>query len=285
MTQASTTQSVGLQRNTIDQFYTKPELASKCIATFKEVVKPTSQDMVIEPSAGSGSFSDLLKDNVNLLCFDIEPKKEYITKADFLNVDESIFEDINVHCIGNPPFGRQSALAKRFIKKCASFASSISFILPKSFKKPSFYKSFPLTFHKVYEEDCPKNSFMVNEHEYDVPCVFQIWIRMETPRVDEEVAQPRGFTFVGKDSSPNLSLRRVGFYAGKAFTDTASKSSQSHYFVKLNNDIVVSVEITLLVERLNNIQYEFNNTVGARSIAKSEFTKVLNVEIETYLQN
>ena len=46
-----------------------------------------------------------------------------------------------IHVIGNPPFGRQSSLAIKFIKKSCSFSDTISFILPKSFKKDSMKKS------------------------------------------------------------------------------------------------------------------------------------------------
>ena len=36
-----------------------------------------------------------------------------------------------IHIIGNPPFGRQSSLAIKFIKKSVEYCDSISFILPK----------------------------------------------------------------------------------------------------------------------------------------------------------
>ena len=62
-------------------------------------------------------------------------------KQDFLELDIKLYKDVkNVHTIGNPPFGRQSTLAKKFIKKCAVFSDSISFILPKSFRKGSYHR-------------------------------------------------------------------------------------------------------------------------------------------------
>ena len=72
----------------------------------------------------------------------------YLLKND-LNLNKEI-KDLNqncfkkIHIIGNPPFGRQSSLAIKFIKKSAEFCDSISFILPKSFKKDSLKKHFPL---------------------------------------------------------------------------------------------------------------------------------------------
>jgi predicted RNA methylase len=282
-------QAVGLQRNTLDQYYTKSQLAQRYVNLFIDIVKPTEDYMVIEPSAGSGSFSDVIKSRINapLQCYDIDPKKDYIIKTDFLELDISLFDGITVHVIGNPPFGRQSSLAKKFIKKCCEFCSSISFILPKSFKKPSFYKTFSLYFHKVYEEDCPVNSFMVNDKEYDVPCVFQIWLKKDTTREEQEVEPPLGFKYVSKEADPHVALRRVGFYAGKAFTDCETKSQQSHYFIQLDNEHVSnpSFNIDHLVNMLNNLEFEFNNTVGARSISKPEFTKVINEQIHAMLNN
>jgi predicted RNA methylase len=280
-------QAVGLQRNTLDQYYTNPELATKCIGLFIEVVKPSSSDLVIEPSAGAGSFSDILRDKLtcNVICFDIEPKKEYISKEDFLTLDTHSFHGCTSHCIGNPPFGRQSSLAKKFIKKCCEFSNSVAFILPRSFKKPSLHKTFPLCFHKVYEEDCPTNSFLVNGTEYDVPCVYQIWIKKDTHRVEEDSETPQEFEYVPKSGTPHIALRRVGFYAGKAFIEHESKSCQSHYFIKIHEHLVGNNTyiLTTLVEKLNAFHFEFNNTVGARSISKSEFTKVINAQIRVLM--
>ena len=84
-----------------------------------------------------------------------------------------------IHIIGNPPFGRQSSLARKFIKKSCDFCDTLSFILPKSFKKDSFQKTFPLYFHLVYQVDLPEKSFQVNSKDYNVPCVFQIWIKRD----------------------------------------------------------------------------------------------------------
>ena len=101
-------------------------------------------------------------------------KKDYIKKKDFLKLNTNFLEKNKVLTIGNPPFGRQSSLAKKFIKKCSTFSEIIAFILPRSFKKESMYNQFPLSFHKILEIDIPKDSFTVDEKTHDVPCIFQI---------------------------------------------------------------------------------------------------------------
>ena len=109
----------------------------------------------------------------NLIAFDIQPEAENIQQIDFLEVDLWAFNS-NLHFIGNPPFGRQSSMAKKFIKKITSCkrTKTIAFILPKSFKN-SFQKVFPLNYHLDFQEDIEKNAFLMNGHEYDVPCVFR----------------------------------------------------------------------------------------------------------------
>ena len=87
-----------------------------------------------------------------------------------------------IHLVGNPPFGRQSSLAIKFIKQSCKFCDTISFILPKSFKKDSLQKHFPINFHLEYEYELPKDSFIVGDKSHDVPCVFQIWIKKDTNR-------------------------------------------------------------------------------------------------------
>ena len=182
-----------------------------------------------------------------------------------------LFES-NLHFIGNPPFGRQSSLAKKFIKHICSCekTQTIAFILPKSFKKDSFQRVFPPNYHLEYEDDVGNDAFILNGKPYDVPCVFQIWKRKDTKRKMPKKLTPIGYKFVKKAQNPDYSLRRVGVYAGKIFTEIEDKSIQSHYFIKLeqNNDD--------FMEKYNTIEWKHNNTVGPKSISKQEFIKEIN---------
>ena len=138
-------QRKGLARNTIDKFYTKPNIAKLCTNALKKHIKINSTDLIIEPSAGNGAFIDELK---MLTCehrfYDIEPENEEIIKQDFLEFDYSRYKETysKIHVIGNPPFGRQSSVAIKFIKKSCEFCDDCSFILPKSFKKKTKVESY-----------------------------------------------------------------------------------------------------------------------------------------------
>ena len=270
-------QNNGLKRDTIDKFYTINSVVELCINSIKTNISINKKDLIIEPSAGGGAFIKYLKLlTKNQIYLDIAPQHKDIIKQDYLTFDPLIVEqiddenDFNIHVVGNPPFGRQSSLAKKFIKKSSEFAQSISFILPKSFKKNSFKNTFPLHFHLITEFDLPTNSFMINDKEYDVPCVFQIWEKRNYEREIEIKEEPNGYIFVKKNEDPDISFRRVGVYAGKVDKLIEDKSPQSHYFIKFNKE--TEIDITLL----QNLVFETDNTVGPRSISKPELIKEFN---------
>ena len=267
----------GLKRKTNDKFYTSETVVNECIKSIKKTLDIKTDDWCIEPSAGNGSFIDGLKTLFkNCKFYDLEPENKEIIKQDYLDYDyhNSIIKNPNskVHIVGNPPFGRQSSLAIKFIKKSVTYCDSISFILPKSFKKESLKKHFPLNFHLVYEYDLPVNSFIVDNKEHDVPCVFQIWIKKDIHRKVATKLIPKNYKFVKKDEIHDISFRRVGFNAGDIYKETSSKSKQSHYFIKFDNELTEE-----LFTKLKNIEYECkNNTCGPKSISKQELMKEFN---------
>ena len=67
-------------------------------------------------------------------------------------------------------------------------------------------------------------------------------------------------------------FRSVGVNAGTISTEINNKSIQSHYFIKFLNNKTVDENI----KKLENIQFNFNNTVGPKSISKPELIKEFN---------
>jgi hypothetical protein len=270
--------SVGLKRDTIDKYYTKQSIVDLCIIHISNYINIDSQnDLIIEPSAGSGAFITGIKSlSSKFLFFDLIPENEQIIQQDYLKLDGAKLREITVpnkiHVIGNPPFGRQSSLAIKFIKKSSTFADTISLILPKSFKKESLKKAYPLDFHLVFQLDLPKNSFLVDGIEYDVPCVFQIWEKRDTNRDLEAILEPIHFKFVKQTQDPDISVRRIGVNAGVISQNTVDKSVESHYFIKFTNSKSVEDNINSLL----GITYEFDNTVGPKSISKQELIAKFN---------
>lgn len=266
-------------RETLDKFYTSPNIVSLCLQYIsKELNIDKDHDLIIEPSAGNGAFVNGIKNMCqNHLFYDIQPGNDIIAKQDYLTlpIDKTIISDFHkIHIIGNPPFGKQSSLAIKFIKKSAKYCDTISFILPKSFKKDSMQQHFPRNFHLIFQTDLPQDSFLVNNILHNVPCVFQIWVKRTCLReVQEKLVPNDNYNFVKKDENPDISFRRVGVYAGQFSRDIENKSAQSHYFIKSKN--IISDQ---LLEKLNSISYHHvEDTVGAKSISKQELIKELNM--------
>lgn len=294
---------IGKNREITDQFYTKESVSRKCIDLFMKHVTINENDIIIEPSAGSGSFSDYFKENeYNIHAFDIDPKKDYIQKCDYLEFDIDVFKGKPAHCIGNPPFGRQSSLAKKFIKKNTKFCNTISFILPKSFRKQSFQKVFPLNFHLVEEIDLDKNSFEIDGKTHNVPCVFQIWIKKEEKRFIEPKIVEKGFHFVKKPILKNIETDENGYpikrenifieepdfgilRAGGGNTcgrisleykDGISCYPEAWLFIKLDDQY----DKQKFYDEYKKIDWTDDSNVGARSIDKQRFIKGINITIE-----
>jgi len=267
--------NIGLNRRIIDKFYTKTIIAELCIEYIKKHIQITKNDLIIEPSAGNGSFIPYIKNiSNNYKFYDLEPENNEIIKQDYLNLNitEFINKNDRIHIIGNPPFGRQSSIAKKFIKKSCEYCNTISFILPKSFKKDSFKKTFPLNFHLIFENDLPNKSFLINGIEHNVPCIFQIWKKKNVNRTVIEKIEPSKFIFVDKNDNPHISIRRVGVNAGKYDKNTTDKNIQTHYFIRF----VDSSSIDYNIDKLKELHFDFNNTVGPKSISKPELISKIN---------
>lgn len=252
-------QNTGKYRDVKDQFYTCKDTANFCVEKLKSY---NFEGSWIEPSAGTGVFLDLIPDAIG---YDIDPKDIRIYHQDFLKLcipENSII-------FGNPPFGRQGSLAKQFIKHSAEKAQVIAFILPLSFVKPSMQNAFPLNFHLLESIELSKNSFLVNSEPYDVPCVFQIWQRKDSPRNLDNKQIPVGFEFVKHTDPHDIVFRRVGVNAGKC-SKPNNQSPQSHYFIKFEQ----KQDIDSLIEKSQQIDFK-QNTTGPKSISKSEACLIL----------
>lgn len=254
-------------KSELDKFYTKPELSNYLISK----LNLRDYDLIIDPCCGDGSFY-LNINHENKIGIDIDPQIDNVEKCDFLDWNSSIINQSSdrVLVISNPPFGKGGSLAHKFIKKCSAFSDTIAFILPLSFCKESQKNKIPEYFHLEFEEILPDNSFHLNGEEYNVKCVFQVWKKESFKRLKSEIEKPKYFKYTTNKSIADLSIRRVGFWAGKAFTD-CNKSEQSHYFIILND----KSKKNLVIEKLNEIKWT-DLTVGPRSISKQELNSVLN---------
>lgn len=259
------------RKNTKDQFYTSHVTAKACIEEILKHIPLVSNYLWIEPSAGNGSFLQSVYPDIHPIALDIEPKADGILKQDYLKWTPPQTEK-PILVYGNPPFGRQSSLAKAFIAKSCKFAHAIAFILPKSFTKPSMYKVFDLKFHLTYTSELKKDSFLINDSPHDVPCVFQIWQKKSEDRPAEIKVVPQGFSYVKSEDGYDMAFRRVGGLAGKCYKSNGTAFSiQSHYFLKFAD----TSNLETIIEKINSHIFP-SNTVGPRSLSKSEVSSVVN---------
>lgn len=168
----------------LDQHNTPNELAEYCWNKLKESLKKDRKKVedfsIIEPSAGSGSFYDVLPKN-NRIGIDIEYfpkyKNEYI-QSDFLTWFPKDVENSKFIAIGNPPFGYRGWLALSFINHAAEFCDYVGFILPMSFQSEG--KGAPKYrikgMHLVYSEILPDYLFTKTDgKKTNVNTLFQVW--------------------------------------------------------------------------------------------------------------
>lgn len=264
-----TTKSLG-QKNKFDKFYTNIDIAKHCL----NKIDLSQYDLIIEPAAGTGSFSHEIP---NCIALDLAPEAPDIIKQDFFLYSPPINYN-KILVVGNPPFGQQSVLALKFFNYAAKFANTIAFILPRSFKKYSLQNQLDLHFILKYEEDLPQNSFTLENKPYDVPCVFQIWEKHEILREKIKMKTTSNLIDFTKNlNEADFRIQRVGGNAGKAFLDKNGALSSNYYII--NKTGIPNEE---LIDILNQIEYpSITFTVGPKSLSKGEMI----FEIENILNN
>lgn len=144
------------------------------------MVKINVEDYVfIEPSAGDGSFLDILpRGSIGL---DIEPRKEGIQTQDYLSWKPTDSTQKYI-VFGNPPFGLRGHLALNFINHSYNFADYVCFILPQLFESDG--KGSPRKrvkgFHLIYSERLSAMFYSPENQEVKINAVFQIWSKYTT---------------------------------------------------------------------------------------------------------
>lgn len=256
----------GLAAEGVDQFYTRPDLASTFAA---QVVArwPEPDVLFVEPSAGDGAFvRPLLAAGRLVRAMDIAPAIPDIEQGDFLG-PHRLFDGQHstTVVIGNPPFGKNASLATRFFNRASQDADAIAFIVPRTFRKLSLQARLNPYFHLVVDDDVPRDAFLLDGTKHDVPCAWQIWERRDDERVIEEPPSVDHLIQYTKPGLADFAVRRVGFYAGRVVVDNITQLSlTTHYFLREIEEGVIS--------KLKSIDWVplTEQTAGVRSLSKRE---------------
>lgn len=252
------------------QFYTRPDLAELYLRRLKEHVD-LDGFQIVEPSAGSGSFMDVLP--YGTFGCDIEPLHDGVFTGDFLTLQ--IDSNRRIACVGNPPFGRNSKLAKRFFNHAATFSEIIAFILPRTFRKTSIINGLDDRFHLIHEEEVPADAFVFQGRPYSVPTVFQIWVKSEDRRPAlPDIKTHADFEFASGEDG-DFAMQRVGKAAGEVH-DGLKRSRKAHYFIKADAEGVVR---RIMEELRPEFEKAASNTAGKPSLAMSKIVAIYTERI------
>lgn len=251
-----------------DQFYTTLKVAKKCINKIPNLLNYSA---IIEPSAGTGSFSKYLKKNV--FPYDLDPKDKSIKKQDFLLLKQKKQWGNKILFIGNPPFGKRSTLAKQFIKKAIKLnATTIAFILPDTFNKSSNqkYSIWPKEWSLIKTYKLPEKSFYIyvnNEKEfYHVPCTFFIWTKdvllkskYKNLRTYPPKIMPKEFIFLPRGSEEADFV--INGNSGKIKKVNEVTNSKSEHYIRIINDRSKSW-INSMMNKFKNLHYKNLSSVN-----------------------
>lgn len=256
--------SIPSKSRALDQFFTRPDVAMHCISEVQRYLAHDKRQWLwVEPSAGGGAFLDAMPNPK--MGLDIHSRRMDITAADFLSWYPGK-TPYPIAVAGNPPFGKNSSLARKFLDHAASFADIVAFILPRTFQKPAFINRLDRHMHLVREMVLADDSFIFENQPYPVPTVFQIWERrIELRMVTHNATKHPHFSFV-RANEAHFAFQRVGARAGLVSREGLQKSPQSHYFLKAN------IGPDDLFYRLRSIDWDpvKLRTAGNPSIGKGE---------------
>jgi hypothetical protein len=224
--------------NALDQFYTKPEVASLCFDT----IKHREYDLWLEPSAGTGRFYNLLPVDKRK-GIDLEPRHDEVEKQDFF--DFTIEQGNNI-AIGNPPFGYRAQGAIAFFNHAAKFCNTIAFIVPRSFRKAYIINQLHSNFHVSKEIILEIGIFDGGAHK--IRTVWQVWDKQEYKRdkivlpskhVDFEIVS-QGLNFDVNEA--DIAIRRTGYKAvGEVVFPEEALPITQYVFIKIINEKAIEL--------------------------------------------
>jgi len=263
----------------LDKFYTIPIISERCLKTIGTIYDWKNWDLVIEPSAGNGSF--LLKiPTSKKVGIDIAPDHSDIIKMNFFEYTPPTGLS-NILVVGNPPFGRVSSLAVKFFNHSAKWCSVIAFIIPKTFRRVSLQNRLNTGFHLVHDEEIPSDPCSFTP-PMQVKCCFQIWerrskvrdlVKLNTKHSDWDFMSYGPLNSKGQPTPPKGADFVVLAYGGKCGsivnTGLDILSPKSWHWIK------AKISVPLLIERFGCLDYSMSkDTARQNSIGRGELVKL-----------
>ena len=275
----------------LDQFFTKPEIAKKYyLKTLKFLKKENiniEDCLFVEPSAGDGSFFKLLPKNQRI-GLDLYPMAEGIIKKDFLNWTPPK-TDKKIIFIGNPPFGYRAWLALNFMNHASKFADYIFFILPMSFqsegKGSSKYRVKNMKL--IHSEIIPNDSFYEpNGKIVKINALWQYWTKGENKipnfnlfnkYIDIFTVDQRKERLCGQEK-----MDKADFFIQRTFYNEAPKLVKNFSDVKYTcgYGIILKKKKKLIKKILSETNWEKHSNLAAHNCRHISMYHIIKALIE-----
>jgi hypothetical protein len=279
-----------IRKEGLDKFYTLPEYSKKCIDKVSSLYDITGWDLIIEPSAGNGSFLHQIPSDKKI-GIDISPEHPDIVVQDFFHYHPPPPHK-NILVIGNPPFGKISSLAIKFFNHSAKWANVIAFIIPRTFRKISVQNRLNHQFHLVYDEEIP-NTPCCFYPTMSVKCCFQIWEKKDIKRAVIDLPKTHDdwvFLKLGKPDASgqptppdnaDFALRAYGGNIGEIKTEgLMGLRPKSWHWFKSNIDKHTLIHRLMRLDYSNSVNTARQNSMGRAELVKlySEYSDFINSE-------
>ena len=275
----------------LDKFYTIPTISEKCLERIGSIYKWSEWGLVIEPSAGNGSFLTRIP-TAKKIGIDISPEHDDIIKQDFLTYNPASYASYasyatgdsgdsgKILVVGNPPFGRVSSLAIKFFNHASKWADVIAFIIPRTFRRVSVQNKLNTSFHLIFDEEIPMKPCSFSPPMM-AKCCFQIWEKRDTERPIIELSTKHDdWDFLGfgpKDAKgqptppegADFAMRAYGGKCGE-IVDTGLEilRPKSWHWIKSK------INKNTLIERFNSLDYTLSlDTARQNSIGRGELVR------------
>ena len=174
--------------------------------------------------------------------------------------------------VGNPPYGKNSNLAVRFLNLSGQLSDRVCYVLPRTFRKHSIQNRVCANLHLIHDQTVPDCVFPGT-----IITCYQIWQRTTALRPHHPIVSSNAdLTFVDP-ASADVCVGRVGEGpCGRVFLDRFDQRSvNSHYFIKVSNPQV----ITVLQSLTHLFRAAGEQTVGLPSLSKNELISIYQAHI------
>lgn len=263
-----------------DAYFTSPSAVKQCLKRLNELY-PLKGRTALEPACGSGVFVREstewgLKWKTNELFPEYARGFQPDFNLDFGKADLTPLGRFDF-CIGNPPFGKSTTLARKFVLRALEISDVVAMILPWGCRRITFIDKLPRDVRVVVDEDLEDDGFLLPDGTTKkVKCTWMVFAHepgYERPLeldLDDTVFQWE----LGASSPPDWATHGFGLW------------SNAHAFFDVNKPNFVKGAGATMWLKLGAREAEIFNDFDMRGVVQktsTSFPRIAWRESVTYL--